>query len=415
VRIPLVRRVLPRQLVAGVLAAAIVLGGATIPLQAAGAVDAPRPSWWDGDCDANHWNTAAAAKGWTGEGAHRLGASYLGVPVCGPRPGADDAPDVTWTRPGWGEYEWECVELAMRFMVQVYGVSPYNANGGDVVRNYQPSAGGGLVTVGNGTAGQAPQPGDVISFDRPGGYGHVLVVTGTSVDGAGNGTVRTMSQNDTADGWRDLTVENWVVKGWGSYTPYAWLHDPAGRGGSGVSTSGTFVDIGGDVHAPMIEAIAARGVTLGCDAGARRYCPDLAVTRGQMATFLARALDLPPSSIDYFADDDGSVHEDAINRLADANIATGYSDGTFRVDGDLTRGEMARFLARAFDTPEASADRFDDVAGSAASAINSVAAAGITLGCTSDGTRFCPDDTVRRDQMASFLGRALGLTAPTGA
>lgn len=410
-RIPLGRHVLARQLIGGLVAAVIVLGGTTVPVQAAtGTGDAPRPSWWDGDCDANLWNVDAAAKGWTGDGAHRLGASYLGVPVCGPRPGVDDAPDVTWTRAGWGEYEWECVELVMRFMVQIYGVSPYNANGGDVVRNYQPSAGGGLVTVANGTVGTAPQPGDVISFDRTGGYGHVLVVTGTSVDADGNGTLRTMSQNDTADGWRDLTVTNWVVQGWGSYTPYGWLHDPAGRGGTGVS-AGTFVDIGGDVHAPMIEAIAARGVTVGCDADARRYCPDLTVTRGQMATFLARALELPATTMDYFPDDDGSVHEDAINRLADADIATGYGDGTFRPDGVLTRAEMARFLARAFDTPEATAQPFQDVAGSAAPAINSVAAAGITLGCTSDGSKFCPDEDVRRDQMASFLGRALGLGA----
>ena len=40
-------------------------------------------------------------------------------------------------------------------------------------------------------------------------------------------------------------------------------------------------------------------------------------------------------------------------------------------------------------------------------AINAVAAAGITLGC---GTRtYCPADSVTRAQMASFLGRALGL------
>ena len=44
------------------------------------------------------------------------------------------------------------------------------------------------------------------------------------------------------------------------------------------------------VRAPAIAAIAAAGITFGCDAG--RYCPDEPVTRAQMATFLARALDL---------------------------------------------------------------------------------------------------------------------------
>jgi hypothetical protein len=40
----------------------------------------------------------------------------------------------------------------------------------------------------------------------------------------------------------------------------------------------------------FVEALAAAGVTGGCSAGS--YCPDAAVTRGQMAVFLATALGL---------------------------------------------------------------------------------------------------------------------------
>ena len=39
-----------------------------------------------------------------------------------------------------------------------------------------------------------------------------------------------------------------------------------------------------------IEALAASGVTGGC--GNNNYCPDQALTRGQMAVFLAKALGL---------------------------------------------------------------------------------------------------------------------------
>jgi hypothetical protein len=39
-----------------------------------------------------------------------------------------------------------------------------------------------------------------------------------------------------------------------------------------------------------IEALAAAGITSGCGGG--NYCPDAAVTRGQMAVFLAKALGL---------------------------------------------------------------------------------------------------------------------------
>ena len=70
-----------------------------------------------------------------------------------------------------------------------------------------------------------------------------------------------------------------------------------------------------------------------------------------MASFLARALDLPPSVKDWFSDDDGSTHEDNINKIADD---------------------------------------------------------GVTLGCDAEG-HYRPGDNVRRDQMASLLGRALGL------
>jgi len=206
----------------------IVMVGVPSPVASA---DVGVPSWWNGDCDATAWNAAAAGRGWTGAGAHRLGASYRGVAVCGPRPGADGAPDLLWAKPGWGELEWQCSELAFRFMAQLYGVAAYGANGGDVVRNYTASAGGGLVKIDNGIAGVAPMPGDVISFDNAGAAGHVGVVASSSVDSLGNGSITMLSQNDTPDGWRTLPVVAWRVTSFGSYVPYGWLHDPLGRAG----------------------------------------------------------------------------------------------------------------------------------------------------------------------------------------
>lgn len=213
-------------------ATAAVAGDNTTVAGSAASVVGP-PEWWNGDCDAGHWDVAAAAKGWQGAGAHRLGASYLGVPVCGPRRVRDGGPDVLWTRAGWGEFEWECTELAFRFMAQIYGVQAYGANGDNVVRNYRPSAGGGLETVANGTPGRAPQPGDVMSFDYAGGLGHVAVVESSAVDQSGSGSVRLITQNDTSDGWRTLTVAAWTVQPFGAFIPYGWLHDPAGRGQGG--------------------------------------------------------------------------------------------------------------------------------------------------------------------------------------
>ena len=45
--------------------------------------------------------------------------------------------------------------------------------------------------------------------------------------------------------------------------------------------------------------MAAAGITSGC--GTNQYCPNAAVTRGEMASFLDRAYDLPPTGNDYFS------------------------------------------------------------------------------------------------------------------
>ncbi len=198
---------------------------------------------WSGTCDSNYWNAAAAAKGWTGSGAHPLGASYLGVPACGPRPGPqlDGAPDVTKPFGRVVEVEWECPELAFRFMAKVYGVDTYYIKvGADLVRDYSPEDGGGLVVVNNGTPGVAPLPGDVISFDAPDNVGHVGVIVSSLVDGSGNGKALMMSENSDPTGWSILTVTGWTVQKFaGEFVPYGWLHDPSGRGGSGQPDPGS--------------------------------------------------------------------------------------------------------------------------------------------------------------------------------
>jgi hypothetical protein len=169
---------------------------------------------------------------------------------------------------------------------------------------------------------------------------------------------------------------------------------------------GTFTDDNGNTHEGYIEAIAAAGITSGCDTSL--YCPAADVTRGQMASFLARALDLPPAARDWFPDDAGLVHEDNINRIADAGVTTGFSDGTYRPAEPVRRDQMASFLARALELPVALQDYFSDDTGLVhEDNINRIAAAGVTQGCD-DGV-YCPSENVRRDQMASFLGRALDL------
>jgi hypothetical protein len=160
-----------------------------------------------------------------------------------------------------------------------------------------------------------------------------------------------------------------------------------------------------------IEWLVAAGITQGCDAANHLYCPAAAVTRGQMAAFLTRALGLTSSTSHSFTDVAGSIFESDIAAVAEAGITQGCNaDGTRYCPADsVTRGEMAAFLVRALQLGTGAANTFVDDDGSIFEAeIAAVAAAGITLGCTADGTRFCPTDPVTRGQMAAFLRRALG-------
>ena len=57
-----------------------------------------------------------------------------------------------------------------------------------------------------------------------------------------------------------------------------------------AQTPAGFADTENNTHTANIDALAAAGITVGCATDPLRYCPNQAVTRAQMATFLNRAL-----------------------------------------------------------------------------------------------------------------------------
>jgi len=169
-----------------------------------------------------------------------------------------------------------------------------------------------------------------------------------------------------------------------------------------------FLDIVGNFFEVEIRWMSAEGVTRGCRE--TDYCPSVALTRAQAASFFARFLGLAPSSSDRFTDDDASVHEGSINALADLGVTRGCAPGLFCPDDPLGRAQLASLIARALDLSGAGPNAFmDDELSIHELAINRLADAGITEGCAAD--RFCPGAPVRRDQMAGFLFRAARLRA----
>ncbi len=179
---------------------------------------------------------------------------------------------------------------------------------------------------------------------------------------------------------------------------------------------GRFFDDDASIHQDAIDAIAAAGITKGCNPPYQSaYCPDEPVTRAQMAAFLIRGLGLSDAEgSNSFVDDDGSIFESDIARLAASGITRGCNppeNTKFCPDDIVTRGQMAAFLVRAMGYKRTVINIFDDDNGSVFEPdIDALASAGVTLGCNPPWNfAFCPDQPVTRAQMATFLARALKL------
>ena len=196
-----------------------------------------------------------------------------------------------------------------------------------------------------------------------------------------------------------------------------------------------FTDIEGNAHEENIICLAFSEITTGTTP--TTFDPNDEVTRGQMATFVARLIDtsnrlevgdsieeLPAydGDNDFVDADDDDVHTPAINRLADVGIALGdpggIGDDRFAPGDEVTRGQMASFLNRAQDFMtgdgfEVDDDFFTDDEGSVHETnINAIASAGVAQGITA--TTYRPDDPVVRGQMASFLVRMLAVNHANG-
>jgi hypothetical protein len=118
------------------------------------------------------------------------------------------------------------------------------------------------------------------------------------------------------------------------------------------TTRNAFRDDDGSVHEPAIDDVSAYGVMRGVSGG--RFDPLTPVSRAQAATVIVRVLMLtvgfePTAVPDAFDDDDGSVHEGNINQAAALGLITGDGAGNFNPDAILTRGQAMSLLTRTME------------------------------------------------------------------
>jgi len=189
-------------------------------------------------------------------------------------------------------------------------------------------------------------------------------------------------------------------------------NDPDYKYGWGVARLGslpsTIATIRGHWAETAIDWAFTAGITDGCPTLGDLTCPELAVTRDEMARFLWRFRSLPLATVSaVFADvPSDATYGPAVDFLAEAGITLGCTATTYCPDGTVTRAEMAAFLWRLEGSPAGSTSAgFSDVAADffAGPAIDWLLASGTTTGCTP--TSYCPGGTVTRAEMFTFLQR----------
>ena len=166
-------------------------------------------------------------------------------------------------------------------------------------------------------------------------------------------------------------------------------------------------------HKAAIDCLVFHKVANGKTA--TTFAPAAGLSRAQAASLLFRVTELAGkgwrSTRDHFSDDNGSVHEAAINALAENGIIRGVGGRRFAPNVPVTRDQAATLAVRSFELlmkapMPAGTNAFDDDAGSTHEAdINKAAAAGILNG--TGARRYEPNRPLRRDEAASVMVRAL--------
>jgi len=119
---------------------------------------------------------------------------------------------------------------------------------------------------------------------------------------------------------------------------------------------GEFEDVlAGSFNANYIQGLVDDAITAGCSVVPPLYCPDVPVTRAQMAVFVWKALngsEPPPACTGVFNDVPcPSQFADYVEGIYNEGITAGCGGGDYCPDASITNTQMAVFLVKAFELP----------------------------------------------------------------
>ena len=177
---------------------------------------------------------------------------------------------------------------------------------------------------------------------------------------------------------------------------------------SKIETTMNFWDVKqGDYYYDAVKWAVEKGITEGT--GANFFSPNASCTRAQMVTFLWRAAGspAPKSTVNPFTDVSANDYfYNAVLWAVENGITTGASADRFAPGATVSPAQTATFLYRANGSPAASGASFSDVAADEyyANAVAWAVQNGITTG-TGNG-KFSPNADCTRGQIVTLLYRA---------
>jgi hypothetical protein len=176
-----------------------------------------------------------------------------------------------------------------------------------------------------------------------------------------------------------------------------------------VAASTDFTDVPAS-YKDAVDYLVSTGATQGV--GGSKFGTDLHIKRGDAAQMIATALGLDLGSYADAGFTDVPAHRlDAVNALKAEGIINGKTTTKFGTDDLMTRAEMAKVIALAFDLKAGDTKApFSDVSATFAEYVNALYANEVTSGV--GGGKYGSDNQIKRGDFAKFVFKAAGGATP---